>query len=285
LFDRQKWEIVTDTKSAFRGFCKVNQRPQCGSPVMQNWKFDIAERADKTGAEPGLGLGMAAVTSAERLLILAATNPRQPGERRRGEFAGRAIDVAVALALIAFLLPLLVLLAVAIAIFDPGPVFFAHRRVGRDGRPFDCYKFRTMRVDAEAEIARLLERSPALRAEWALGHKLVDDPRVSDLGRLLRATSLDELPQLFNVLAGDMSLVGPRPVTADELSRYRRHVSSYLGVRPGLTGLWQVSRCRHTTYRRRVATDVLYVRRKSLALDCKILLATIPAVLLGKASY
>lgn len=252
---------------------------------MHGLKFDGAERECGAEAKPALDFELIPATQAEQLLILVAASQPQRRKSRRSEIVGRTIDVALALVLIAFLLPLLALLVAAIAILDPGPVMFAHRRIGRDGCQFDCYKFRTMRVGAESEIARLLAKSPALRVEWAQGQKLVHDPRVSGFGRLLRATCLDELPQLFNVLAGDMSLVGPRPIIASEMARYGRYISSYLSVRPGLTGLWQVSRCRHTTYRRRIATDVLYVRRKSLALDCKIVLATIPAVLMGKACY
>jgi lipopolysaccharide/colanic/teichoic acid biosynthesis glycosyltransferase len=252
---------------------------------MHGWNFDITESDRGAEASPALAFELAAATPSERLLITRARTRPRSRQGRRGEIAGRTIDLVLALVLVVALLPLLALLALAIAIFDPGPVFFAHRRVGLGGQPFKCYKFRTMRVGAEAEIAALLASSPQLRAEWAIGQKLERDPRVSSLGRLLRAMCLDELPQLFNVLTGDMSLVGPRPITAEELPRYRRHVASYLSVRPGLTGLWQISRCRETTYRRRVATDVLYVRRKSLALDCRILLATIPAVLVGKASF
>jgi exopolysaccharide production protein ExoY len=251
---------------------------------MHGLKFDGAEMAYGAEAKPVLDFGLA-TTRAEELLLLAAVSQPKPIRSQRGEIVGRTIDIAFALVLIAFLLPFLVLVAAAISVLDPGPLIFAHRRIGRDGRQFDCYKFRTMRVGAEAEIARLLAQSPALCAEWAQRQKLVHDPRVSSLGRLLRATCIDELPQLFNVLVGEMSIVGPRPITANELQRYGRYVSSYMSVRPGLTGLWQVSRSRHTTYRRRVATDVLYVRRKSLILDCKILFASIPAVLMGKASY
>lgn len=251
---------------------------------MHRSNLDFATGEAKPGADPGFSMASGKASMAERLLVVASS-PRAPGHGGGESVATRALDIALALVLITLLLPVLGLIATAIAIFDPGPTIFAHRRVGRHGRQFDCYKFRTMRVGAESQLERLLAEAPELRAEWATDQKLFRDPRVTGLGRFLRVTCLDELPQLFNVLAGDMSLVGPRPIVASELSRYRRYASSYLSVKPGLTGLWQVSRCRHTTYQRRVATDVLYVKKKSLALDCRILLATIPAVLKGQGSY
>lgn len=223
-------------------------------------------------------------TLAERHLIIAAVERTAVATNPWSEFAGRSMDIALSLAMALILLPVMLLLAMAIVIADPGPVFFAHRRVGRNGRQFNCYKLRTMSVGAEAVLNGLLANSPAFRNEWATGQKLVQDPRVTPLGRLLRTTSLDELPQLFNVLIGDMSIVGPRPIITSELARYGSHASKYLAVKPGLTGLWQVTRNEDTTYRRRVATDVLYVRNKSLALDCRIILATIPAVLTGRGA-
>lgn len=223
-------------------------------------------------------------TSAERYLILAAAERPTAATDPWSEFAGRSLDIALSLAMAVILLPVMLLIAAAIAIADPGPIFFAHRRIGRNGRQFECYKFRTMSVGAEAKLYSLLSTTPALRNEWSQGQKLAQDPRITPLGRLLRPSCLDELPQLFNVLLGDMSIVGPRPIIKTELVRYGRYASNYLGVKPGLTGLWQVTRNAETTYRRRVATDVLYVRKKSLALDCRILLATIPAVLTGQGS-
>jgi lipopolysaccharide/colanic/teichoic acid biosynthesis glycosyltransferase len=164
-------------------------------------------------------------------------------------------------------------------VLERGPVFFAHRRIGLDGKPFACLKFRTMCVDADRRLARLLATDEELQREWTSKQKLLCDPRVTRFGRILRNTSLDELPQLINVLRGEMSLVGPRPIIAGELLRYGRYARLYTSVRPGLTGLWQVTRTSRTSYRRRVATDVHYVRSRTLAFDFKILLATIPAVL------
>ncbi|MXP41371.1 sugar transferase [Altererythrobacter soli] len=191
------------------------------------------------------------------------------------------LDIVVSLALILFLAPVILLVLIAIKLSDPGPVVFAHRRVGKGGESFDCLKFRTMCVGAEERLAALLSANPALRAEWSSSQKLIEDPRVTPLGHFLRNTSLDELPQLLNVLRGEMSLVGPRPIVSAELERYGRYAEFYLAVRPGLTGLWQITRDAQTSYRRRVATDVFYVRNRSLAFDLKILAATLPAVIAG----
>lgn len=214
--------------------------------------------------------------------VFSDDDPHAVATHRLSEFAGRSLDIALSLTMIVFLLPVMLIITVVISIADPGPSFFAHRRIGRHGTSFNCYKFRTMSVGAEAILNRLLANSPEFRNEWARGQKLAHDPRITPMGRLLRITSLDELPQLFNVLTGDMSIVGPRPIIEAEVDRYGRYASAYLAVKPGLTGLWQVTRTKETSYRRRVATDVLYARNKSFALDCKILVATIPAVLTGR---
>lgn len=195
--------------------------------------------------------------------------------------ASRVLDVIVATALLLILLPVLALITVFLKFADGGPIFFAHRRIGFGGKPFYCLKFRTMCVDADQRLARVLAKDEALLREWVDTQKLHCDPRVTRFGQILRNTSLDELPQLINVLRGEMSLVGPRPIVEDELRRYGRHVALYISVRPGLTGLWQVTRNARTSYRRRVATDVLYVQNRTLAFDFRILLATIPAVLVG----
>lgn len=195
--------------------------------------------------------------------------------------ASRVLDVITATALLLILLPALALITIFLKLTDGGPIFFAHRRIGFGGKPFYCLKFRTMCVDADQRLARVLAKDEALLREWVDTQKLHCDPRVTRFGQVLRNTSLDELPQLINVLRGEMSLVGPRPIVEDELRRYGRHVGIYISVRPGLTGLWQVTRNARTSYRRRVATDVLYVQNRTLAYDFRILLATIPAVLVG----
>lgn len=166
-----------------------------------------------------------------------------------------------------------------------GSVIYRHRRVGRGGQMFSCLKFRTMVPNADQVLRELLENSPELRAEWVRDHKLRHDPRVTALGRFLRRTSLDELPQLLNVLRGEMSLVGPRPVVREELLRYGRNVTTYLAAKPGITGLWQVTGRNDTDYRRRVVLDSYYVRNQNLLLDLYILAKTTGVVLGGNGAY
>jgi exopolysaccharide production protein ExoY len=197
----------------------------------------------------------------------------------------RVLDVTIALLALLFFLPLLLIISFLILITDPGPIIFAHKRIGHGGRPFYCLKFRSMAVDAKERLERLLATDPQARQEWMHNQKLRDDPRITKIGAVLRKTSLDELPQLLNVLRGDMSLVGPRPIVADEIQRYGRYFSHYCRVRPGITGLWQVSGRSDVSYRRRVAFDVVYTRSYSVALNTKILLYTIPCVLRQRGSY
>ncbi|MFC0588215.1 sugar transferase [Novosphingobium aquiterrae] len=204
--------------------------------------------------------------------------------RRRPFDTRRIVDIACALVLLALLAPLLLLISVLVVMTSPGPAIFSHRRLGLDGTTFLCLKFRSMRSDAVAVLPAILACSQALREQWERDHKLASDPRVTPLGRVLRATSLDELPQLINVLRGDMTLVGPRPIVREELHHYGRYARHYFSVRPGLTGLWQVSGRSMTTYRRRVAADVYYVRSRSLLLDTRILLGTLPAVFSAEGS-
>jgi lipopolysaccharide/colanic/teichoic acid biosynthesis glycosyltransferase len=197
----------------------------------------------------------------------------------------RSVDFSIALAAVVALLPLLVVISVLIKLQDGGPVLFAQKRIGRSGRRFYCYKFRSMRPDAEAYLRELLAADPVLRREWEQTHKLKQDPRITPLGDFLRRSSLDELPQLFNIIRGEMSIVGPRPIVDSEIHHYGRWYRYYTRVRPGLTGLWQVSGRSDVSYRRRVAMDRLYVRTRSLNSYVWILLATAPAVLMRRGSY
>lgn len=200
------------------------------------------------------------------------------------EFGIRLCDILVSLTAIVFFAPLLTVLAIAVFVSDPGPIFFGHKRIGRDGRTFRCFKFRSMVVDADKRLAEILARDPVARNEWQLAHKLSNDPRITAIGGLLRRSSLDELPQLFNVLRGEMSLVGPRPIVVEEAWHYGRYLQHYLAIKPGVTGLWQVSGRSNTSYRRRVALDVAWCRSRSVTLYWKIILRTIPAVLLANGS-
>ena len=193
----------------------------------------------------------------------------------------RSVDVMLSLSGIVLLAPLLIICFALTILTSPGPVLFRHRRVGFNGRHFRCLKFRTMVTDAPERLRKLLESDRLAAAEWKTNRKLRNDPRITAIGGILRKSSLDELPQLFNVLKGDMSIVGPRPVTDEELDRYASSVSAYLSCRPGITGLWQVSGRSTTTYNKRVACDTFYARNWSLALDAKIIAVTIPALLVS----
>ena len=198
--------------------------------------------------------------------------------------AKRALDILGALAIGAILSPVLIT-TVAVLATQKGPVFFAHERVGRKGKMFRCYKFRTMVPDADAVLNDLLENDSEARAEWLRDFKLKQDPRVTRMGRFLRKTSFDELPQLWNVFNGTMSLVGPRPVVREELLRYGRGARFYLVNRPGLTGLWQISGRNDVGYGRRVALDRAYTENASLMVDLKIVLRTVWVVVNLKGAY
>ncbi|MBU6406829.1 MAG: sugar transferase [Alphaproteobacteria bacterium] len=204
-------------------------------------------------------------------------------KRANGPFK-RGIDIVSSLAGLVFLAPLYLTIAIAIMIFDPGPVLFGHERVGRQGRTFKCWKFRSMVLDSKQRLQSLLASDPAAAQEWAATQKLSNDPRITPLGRFLRKTSLDELPQFWNVLCGDMSLVGPRPITREELDRYGRDRRYYLVVRPGISGLWQISGRSQSSYEERVALDRRYVETWSFWRDLKIVAMTIPAVLMSRGA-
>ena len=186
-----------------------------------------------------------------------------------------------ALILLTLFAPLMAVVAWLIWRKDGRPIFFGHYRVGRDGQMFKCWKFRSMVINSAEILAELLQSDPAAKAEWDRDQKLANDPRITPVGAFLRKTSLDELPQLFNVLKGEMRLVGPRPITLGELDRYGEARWHYLNAMPGMTGLWQVSGRSDTTYEERVELDRDYVERRSLWSDVVILLKTI-AVVLGK---
>lgn len=191
-----------------------------------------------------------------------------------GGMAKRAMDICIAMLVLIAALPLLLAVALAIKLSMGGPVMFAHRRVGFAGETFNCYKFRTMIDGAEEVLAQYLAAHPEAAAEWAQRRKLSHDPRVTFIGRMLRISSLDELPQLLNVLRGDMSCVGPRPIVRDELELYGDVAPHYLRTRPGLTGMWQVSGRDNVSYARRVQLDLLYIENWSLITDVRILFRT-----------
>jgi Undecaprenyl-phosphate galactose phosphotransferase WbaP len=205
--------------------------------------------------------------------------------QRFPQMSKRLLDVAVAGVLAVLLSPLFLLICLGIRVNSSGPIFFGQRRIGRGLRPFTAWKFRSMVEDSDVLLAAHLTRDPALEAEWRRDHKLRNDPRITRLGRFLRKTSLDELPQLWNILRGDMSLVGPRPIVEGEIEKYGEVFDLYTKVRPGITGLWQVSGRNNTTYQDRIEFDEYYVKNWSVWLDVYILGRTVKAVLLADGAY
>ena len=226
------------------------------------------------GGLPVLGFNQQYFFSHDVLLLVCRDNLARPVSR----LLKHMFDLVAAIGLLLLFAPLFLVIA-SIIRADGGPAFFGHRRIGANGRSFRCMKFRTMVTDADKVLRQVLQSDPVARAEWAETQKLREDPRVTRIGRFLRETSLDELPQLFNVLRGEMSLVGPRPIVEAEIVRYGREIDHYYGTRPGMTGLWQVSGRSDTSYQRRVQLDSWYVRNWSLWHDVTILMKTIPAVL------
>ncbi len=198
----------------------------------------------------------------------------------RGRVLKRGGDIVFSLLVLSLGAPLFLLLAVLVKLSSRGSVFYCQRRIGRGYKGFGCLKFRTMRRDADRVLASVLASDPKLRAEFERDHKLKRDPRITPLGKFLRRSSLDELPQFINVLKGEMSVVGPRPIVWDELERYGRNMDQVLSVRPGLTGLWQVSGRNNLPYETRVKLDLFYARNRSFWLDLGIILRTIGVVLL-----
>ncbi len=201
------------------------------------------------------------------------------------EWAVRGFDVLVSLVAIILFLPLMITVFLLVKATSSGPGLFCQQRVGRDGQLFPCLKFRTMVPDAQQQLERLLAESEEARLEWERDQKLRHDPRITAIGEFLRRTSLDELPQLFNVLIGHMSIVGPRPIVQGEIVRYGSRFAAYCTVRPGLTGLWQVSGRNDVSYARRVRLDSFYARRQSLALNVSICFQTVPAILSSRGCY
>ena len=220
------------------------------------------------------------ITNAE----VGPSDSHSKSSARRGLGSKRTFDVVVAFTMLLFALPAMFFIAVLMFSTDRGPILFSHERIGQNGKRFRCLKFRSMVVDSQEALRRHLELIPQARAEWDATQKLRDDPRVTPLGRFLRVTSLDELPQLFNVIRGEMSLVGPRPIVQDEVVRYAEQIEHYAAVRPGITGLWQVSGRSDVDYDQRVQLDTLYVREWSFIGDLVILVKTVKVVVMRTGS-
>ena len=231
-----------------------------------------------TWEEPNVGVRLAARARATVPAVQFLAPPAVPGAPVGG-VVKRAFDVTIASTTLVLMAPIMILIALLILVTTGGPVFFVQQRVGFRRRLFGCRKFRTMVVDAGDRLTAYLAEHPAAAQSWRETQKLRNDPRVTWLGRILRKSSLDELPQLFNVLRGDMSCIGPRPVLWDELARYGSHATEYARAKPGLTGMWQVNGRSNASYAHRVKCDRYYVRRWSVGLDLGILFKTIPAVI------
>ena len=218
----------------------------------------------------------------EAMLMLKIKNQLA---RRRNRVIKRAFDLLFTICGGLCILPFLLVIAVMVAVDNKGNVIFAHRRIGRDGKEFKCYKFQTMIPNAQEALEKYLAENPEARKEWEESFKLTDDPRVTKLGSILRKTSLDEMPQLWNVIKGDMSLVGPRPIVAKEIERYGEYFREYAMVPPGITGMWQASGRSDTTYEERVEMDTWYVRNWSVWIDLMYLFKTVKIVFTGKGAY
>jgi Undecaprenyl-phosphate galactose phosphotransferase WbaP len=197
----------------------------------------------------------------------------------------RLIDLSIVIFGGIVILPWLLFFALLVKLSSPGPVLYGHTRLGQNGKPFRAYKFRSMVVDAREQLEIMLESNPQIREEWERNHKLKNDPRVTRIGRFLRRTSFDEFPQLINILRGEMSLVGPRPVVDEEVEKYGEDYNRIFSVKPGLTGLWQVSGRSDTDYSERVAFDTYYLQSWSVWLDLWILYKTVGVVIRGKGAY
>lgn len=200
--------------------------------------------------------------------------------------AKRAFDILFSLLALAFCLPIFLIIALVIRLNSSGNAIYSHERIGRGGKPFRCYKFRSMYSDADVRLNSLLQNHPEFQKEWATSRKLKKDPRVTPVGNFLRKTSLDELPQFWNVLRGDLSIVGPRPVVHDEVIHHLGEKAlKILSVRPGLTCIWQVSGRSDVSYSKRIQLDEEYVDNRSLLLDIKLILKTIPSMISSRGAY
>lgn len=224
-------------------------------------------------------------TQQDAILLPSAQQSAQYSEAPCGGQVKRVFDIILAVLAIILLSPLLIGLALAIRLSDGGAALFGQTRIGCQGKEFRIWKFRSMVPNAAAMLRDHLERNPQAELEWKKTRKLKFDPRITPLGRVLRKYSIDELPQLFNILMGDMSFVGPRPIDQSECVRFGHSLRHYLRCRPGLTGMWQVSGRSDTSYDRRVALDRYYAIHSSLLLDLSLVLKTVPVAINGRGSY
>ena len=202
------------------------------------------------------------------------------------DFAKRTFDILFSLTTLILTFPLFILISLAICLSSKGKVVYAHERIGRGGKPFKCYKFRTMYPDADQRLQEILHKCPEKRKEWEQHHKFKNDPRITPIGAFLRKTSLDEFPQFWNVLIGDMSIVGPRPVVkAEVLKHLGSNASKILQLRPGITGSWQISGRSDLSYAKRIELDLDYIHHRTFLKDLWIVIKTIPCILFSKGAY
>lgn len=259
---------------------------------MANGSSALAERGDRTTTDPSWQRTVATITIPPRGGFggqggggPAKAKSAEQSARPVGGGFKRGFDIVAALMAILMLLPMFCLVAVAIKFWDRGPVFYRHRRIGLGGASFDCLKFRSMVVNGDEVLSRHLMASSAATLEWEQTHKLREDPRITTLGASMRKTSIDELPQLVNILKGEMSFVGPRPIVTAEVPKYGDAIGHYLRARPGLTGPWQVSGRNDLSYEKRVALDREYVEDWSFRRDVTIIAKTARVVISTRGSY
>ncbi|MDD5928310.1 MAG: undecaprenyl-phosphate galactose phosphotransferase WbaP [Spirochaetales bacterium] len=197
----------------------------------------------------------------------------------------RLLDIVIILLFTPIVIPVVILISLLVKFTSKGPVFYAHTRIGKNGKEIKCWKFRSMCINSQEILEEILKNDPVRREEWEKDRKFIDDPRITKFGKFLRKTSLDELPQLWNIITGQMSLVGPRPVTEPELVKYGKYKDFVLSVPPGLTGMWQISGRSDTGYEERIIYDTYYIQNWSIWLDMWILIKTVWVVLIGKGAY
>lgn len=261
--------------------------PGMPKSMLQNLITSIQPYVRNIGYVPDLiGTPMSSVEVdtlfSEKIMLMKIRNNLA---RRHNRIIKRVFDLVFTISGGLVISPILLILAVMVGISNKGSVIFAHQRVGKHGKPFPCYKFQTMVPDAQERLEEYLKNNPEARKEWEESFKLTNDPRVTKLGAFMRKTSLDELPQLWNVIKGDMSLVGPRPIVKKEVPKYGVNIREYYMVTPGITGMWQASGRSDTTYAERVAMDTWYVRNWSVWIDLVYLFKTVKAVFFGKGAY
>ena len=205
--------------------------------------------------------------------------------KKRSLFAKRLVDLILILIFSPILLPVTLIISIGVKVSSPGPVFYGHKRVGKDGKVIKCWKFRSMYKNSQEMLEQILATDPKMKEEWEKDRKFVNDPRVTKFGKFLRKTSLDELPQLWNIFVGEMSFVGPRPVTQEELEKYGSNTDYILSVTPGLSGMWQISGRSDTGYEERINLDTYYIQNWSFWLDIWIIIKTVWVVIKGKGAY